>query len=48
MPAPGPGQVLLRIEAAAVSTGETMVRSGTIPMPFPFPLIDFGASDVEP
>jgi NADPH2:quinone reductase len=39
VPAPGPGQVLLRIEAAAVSAGETMMRSGVIPVPFPFPLV---------
>ncbi|WP_206793306.1 zinc-binding dehydrogenase [Amycolatopsis sp. MtRt-6] len=39
VPAPGPGQVLLRVEAAAVSSGETMLRSGAIPMPFPFPLV---------
>lgn len=38
VPSPATGQVLLRIEAAAVSVGETMMRSGVIPMPFPFPL----------
>jgi NADPH2:quinone reductase len=39
VPAPGQGQVLLRVEAAAVSAGETRMRSGAIPMPFEFPLV---------
>jgi NADPH2:quinone reductase len=34
----GPGQVLLRIEAA-VGAGETRMRSGAIPVPLPFPLV---------
>lgn len=35
VPEPGPGQVLLRVEACAVSGGETQIRAGTIPFPLP-------------
>ncbi|MFE3172818.1 zinc-binding alcohol dehydrogenase family protein [Amycolatopsis sp. NPDC059090] len=38
-PEPGPGQVLLRIEAAAVSTGETKMRSGAVQVPFALPAV---------
>jgi NADPH2:quinone reductase len=39
IPVPVPGQVLLRVEAAAVSAGEALLRSGAIPLPFPLPLV---------
>lgn len=38
-PKAGPGQVLVRTEAIAVSRGETMMRSGAIPLPFPLPAV---------
>jgi NADPH:quinone reductase len=38
-PKAGPGQVLVRTEAIAVSRGETMMRSGEIPLPFPLPAV---------
>jgi NADPH2:quinone reductase len=40
-PVPGPGQVLVRIGAAAVSSGETRMRAGAYPLPA-LPLV-FGA-----
>lgn len=36
-PTPGPDQVLVRVEAAAVSVGETQMRDGTIEMMMPLP-----------
>jgi NADPH:quinone reductase len=38
-PKAGPGQVLVRTEAIAVSWGETMMRSGAIPLPYPLPAV---------
>lgn len=38
-PKAGPGQVLVRTEAIAVSRGETMMRSGAIPLPYPLPAV---------
>jgi NADPH:quinone reductase len=38
-PTAGPGQVLVRTEAIAVSRGETMMRSGAIPLPYPLPAV---------
>jgi NADPH:quinone reductase len=38
-PTAGPGQVLVRTEAVAVSRGESMMRSGAIPLPFPLPAV---------
>ncbi|MET0135684.1 MAG: zinc-binding dehydrogenase [Kibdelosporangium sp.] len=42
VPTPGPGQALLRTEAAAVSYYETLMRSGAVPMPIPLPMV-FGS-----
>jgi hypothetical protein len=39
VPAPGPGQVLVRTEAIGVSGGETMMRSGRIPLPVEPPVV---------
>jgi NADPH:quinone reductase len=38
-PTAGPGQVLVRTEAIAVSRGETMMRSGAIPLPYALPAV---------
>jgi NADPH:quinone reductase len=38
-PKAGPGQVLVRTEAIAVSRGETMMRSGAIPLPYALPAV---------
>ena len=38
-PTAGPGRVLVRTEAIAVSRGESMMRSGVIPLPFPLPAV---------
>src|ERR1700754_445314 len=38
-PVPGPGQVLLRTEAAGVSYHETAMRAGVFPMPVPLPAV---------
>ena len=38
-PTAGPGQVLVRTEAIAVSRGEAMMRSGAIPLPYPLPAV---------
>jgi NADPH2:quinone reductase len=35
VPVPGAGQVLVRIEVAAVSSGETRMRAGVYPIPLP-------------
>jgi NADPH:quinone reductase-like Zn-dependent oxidoreductase len=37
-PAPGPGQVLVHVEAVAVNKVDTLVRSGAWPTPVAFPL----------
>src|SRR5437763_12444662 len=39
IPTPGQGQLVLRVEYAAVSSGETRMRSGAVAMPFPFPVV---------
>ena len=39
VPKAGPGQVLVRTEVIAVSRGETMMRSGAIPLPFALPAV---------
>jgi NADPH:quinone reductase-like Zn-dependent oxidoreductase len=38
-PAPGPGQVLVQVEAVAVNKVDTLVRSGTWRTPVAFPLV---------
>jgi len=38
-PTAGPGQLLVRTEAIAVSRGETMMRSGAIPLPYALPAV---------
>jgi NADPH:quinone reductase len=38
-PKAGPGQLLVRTEAIAVSRGETMMRSGKIPLPYSLPAV---------
>jgi NADPH:quinone reductase len=38
-PKAGPGQVLVRTEAIVVSRGETMMRSGAIPLPYALPAV---------
>src|SRR5690348_10126073 len=38
-PAPGPGRVLVRVEAVAVKKVDTLVRSGTWRTPVAFPLV---------
>lgn len=44
-PAPARDEILVRTEAIGVSTGETRMRSGAIPLPFPLPVV-FGAEAV--
>lgn len=39
VPAPGPTDVLVRVEAAAVDPVDTFVRSGAYPTPTPFPFV---------
>lgn len=38
-PVPGPGQVLVRMEATAVNPIDTYIRSGAIPQPLTFPYV---------
>ena len=38
-PVAGPGQVLVRVRAAAINPIDTYVRAGTVAMPLPFPFI---------
>ncbi len=38
MPSPGPGEVLIRVQAAGVNFGETMQRAGTYPLPLSLPV----------
>jgi NADPH:quinone reductase-like Zn-dependent oxidoreductase len=38
-PEPGPADVLVRVEAAAVNRVDTFVRSGAYPTPLPFPFV---------
>src|SRR5438128_2126415 len=38
-PAPGPGEVLVRVAAAAVNPLDTYIRSGAVAMPLPKPYI---------
>ena len=54
-PAPGPGQVLIGVEAAGVSYGDIIVRSGRYPFPVPYvPGLEAGGTvvaigpDVDP
>jgi NADPH:quinone reductase-like Zn-dependent oxidoreductase len=39
VPTPGAGQVLLRVEVCAVSSGEAQMRSGALPVPWPLPAV---------
>ena len=36
VPSPGPGEVLIEVEVAGVSFGDTIVRSGRYPVPLPY------------
>ena len=38
-PVAGPGEVLVRVRAAAVNPIDTYVRAGSVAMPLPFPFI---------
>src|SRR5277367_3371038 len=46
-PVPGPGQALVRVEAAGVNFLDIYQRSGQYPVPLPIPLGSEGAGVVE-
>lgn len=48
LPAPGPAEALVRVEAAGLNHAETLIRSGNYPvrLPFPYPLGGEGAGVV--
>lgn len=48
VPPPGPGEVLVKVEAAGLNHAETLIRSGNYPvrLPFPYPLGGEGAGVV--